>query len=284
MRKILAAILFITFTCSPVFAQELTGTLQQIKKSETIRIGYRQSLPPMSFLGKNNIPEGYTIDLCQQIVAEVESNLNSKISVEYVPVDADNRFDALIDNKIDLLCGATTKTLERQEKVDFTELTFVTGASFLTLRGSGLENNFEGKKIGVVDGTTTAAALKALLKDAEIKADVILLQATEKGVADVKDGKLDAFAADQVVLIGLIMASEKKSDFTILPDLFSYEPFAIALRRNDADFRLVADRAITRLYRSEKIIPIYNKWFSQFSKKIPTAIEAMVQLHATPEK
>lgn len=284
MRTVLTAILFAIFVYTPLAAQEFSGTLQQIKKSGAIRIGFRQSLPPLSFLAKNNIPEGYTIDICHHIAAEVESKLNIKISVEYVPVDADHRFNALIDNEIDLLCGATTKTLERQEKVDFTELTFVTGASFLTLRGSGLENNFAGKKIGVVEGTTTATALEALFKDADIKADIILLTATEKGITEVKEGKLDAFAADQVVLIGQIMTAENPSDYTVLPDLFSYEPFAIALRRNDADFRLVADRAIAELYRSEKILTIYDKWFSEFSKKRPTAIEAMIQLLATPEK
>jgi len=284
MRKILPFILFTTFFCSPLSAQELSGTLEQIKKTSIIKIGYRQSLPPMSFMGKDGIPEGYTIDICNQIAVEVESRLNSKISVEYIPVNAENRFNALTDNKIDILCGATTKTLERQEKVDFSQLTFVTGAAFLTLKGSNLENNFDGKRIGVVSGTTTATALKELFKDAEIKTEIVLLDSTKKGIDGLKDGKLDAFTADQVVLIGLILGSDKPGDFSILPNLFSFEPFALALRRNDADFRLISDRVISRLYRSRDILTVYNKWFSKFSKNTPTAFEAMINLLATPEK
>jgi ABC-type amino acid transport substrate-binding protein len=65
------------------------------------------------------------------------------------------RFEAIVGNRIDLLCGATTKTHSRGEVVDFTRLTFVTGASFMTLKGMGIRGNFEGRKIGVLEGTTT---------------------------------------------------------------------------------------------------------------------------------
>ena len=124
----------IVFFASPLAAQELTGTLRQIKKSGNIRIGYRASEPPMSYLGKNGKPAGYSIDLCESIVTEVENKIGSDVRVKFVPVTAEERFKALTDNKIDILCGATTKTLSRGELVDFTQLTFVTGASLMFLK------------------------------------------------------------------------------------------------------------------------------------------------------
>jgi glutamate/aspartate transport system substrate-binding protein len=283
MRGILAAILLVAFLTTPLSAQELTGTLLQIQKSGKVKIGYRQSQPPMSSLGDKGIPVGYSIDICKHIVTEIKNKIGGDVDIEYVPVTAVERFEALSGNKIDILCGATTKTLSRSELVDFTQLTFVTGASFMTLKGTNLMNNFNGKKIGVVKGTTTYAALKELFQDPEIKAEIVLVGTTTDGLNAMAKGEIDAISADQVVLIGLALKSGRPEIYTILPSLISYEPFALAVRRNDADFRLIADRVISHLYRSKKILKIYNEWFGQFSNQMPTAFEAVIMINATPE-
>ena len=283
MRGLLTTILLVAFFATPLSAKELTGTLQEIQKTGKIKIGYRQSQPPMSFLDKDGTPSGYSIDLCQHIVTEVKNIIGSDVTIEYVPVTAAERFKALSDNKIDLLCGATTRTLSRGELVDFTQLTFVTGASFMALKGTKIRNNFAGKKLGVVAGTTTAVALNRLLEDAQIEADVVLLKSSAEAVKALEKKEIDAFSADQIVLIGLAITSGKPKNFTVLPDLFSYEPFALAVRRNDADFRLVADRVISDLYRSRKVLPIYDKWLGGFSTKRTSAFEALIKLNAIPE-
>ena len=284
MRSLLITILLIAFFTNPLSAQELTGTLQQIQKSGKIKIGYRQSQPPMSFLGKDGIPAGYSIDLCGHIVSEIKNKIGRDVNIEYVPVTAEERFDALSDNKIDILCGSTTKTLARSELVDFTQLTFITGASFMTLKSTRIRNNFNGKKIGVVKGTTTAVALKELFLETQIDADIVLLHTTGEGFNALETEKIDAFAADQVVLIGLAITAADSNNFSILPDLFSYEPFALAVRRNDADFRLIADRVISGLCRSKQIRTIYDKWLGKFSNQRPSAFEALIELNATPEE
>jgi len=283
MRSILAAILLVAFLTTPLSAQELTGTLLQIQKSGKVKIGYRESQPPMSFLDKDGMPAGYSIDLCKLIVTGIEDKIGGDVAIEYVAVTAAERFEALSANKIDILCGSTTKTLSRSELVDFTQLTFVTGASFMTLKSTQLMNNFSGKKIGVVKGTTTGVSLKELFLETETKADIVVLENTAEGINALKEGKIDAFAADQVVLIGLALSLGNPENFSILPSLFTYEPFALAVRRNDADFRLIADRVISDLYRTKKIVPIYKKWFGQFSSKMPTAFEAVIMINSTPE-
>ena len=283
MRNILAAILLVAFFINSLSAQELTGTLQQIKKTGKVKIGYRQDQPPMSFLEKDGIPAGYSIDLCKLIVTEIEKKISGDVDIEYIPVTAADRFDALSDNRIDILCGSTTKTLSRSELVDFTELTFVTGAAFMTLKGSQIMNNFNGKKIGVVMGTTTAISLKELFMETEIVADIVMLNSTDEGLNALEKGIIDAFAADQVVLIGQILKAADPKKFEILPNLFTYEPLALAVKRNDADFRLVADHVISRLYRAKQIVPLYNKWFGKFSPQMPSAFEALIQINAIPE-
>ena len=283
MRTILTTLLLVMFLTAPLSAQELTGTLQQIQKSGKIKIGYRQSHPPMSSLNKDGKPEGFSIDLCQMIAAAVGDRIGSKIEVEYIPVTATERFQALSDNRIDILCGATTKTLSRGEIVDFTQITFVTGAAFMTLKGTNIMNNFNGKKIGVVKDTTTYEALKDLFADPDINAEIILMETTEDGLAALEKADIDAFSADQVVLIGLALKSGQPAKYSILPNTISYEPFALAVRRNDADFRLVADRVISRLYRTGEIRGLYNKWFGLFSPQMPPAFEAVIKINAIPE-
>jgi ABC-type amino acid transport substrate-binding protein len=283
MRLILAGLLVVTCLVTPLSAKELTGTLQQIQKSGKIRVGYRSSLPPLSFVNKEGAPVGYSIDLCKAIATAAKETIGSAVSVEYVPVTSADRFDALVENRIDILCGATTKTLARGEKVDFTQLTFVTGGSFMSLKKTRIMNNFEGKKIGVSKGTTTEANLKKLLKEAQTKADVVLMNSSAEALEALNKEEIDAIAADQVVLIGLALTSGNPGNYTVLPDLFSYEPFALAVRRNDADFRLVADRVIADLYRTRKILDIYDRWFGVFAQQRSTAYNALIQLGATPE-
>ncbi len=285
MRGIVGIILMITFFVSPLSAQELKGTLKQIKKSGQIRIGYRVSEPPMSFLDKDGSPSGYSIDVCKGIVTEVESKIGMEVKVEYVPVTADGRFKALRDNKIDILCGSTTKTLSRSELVDFTQLTFVTGASLMTLKDNKTLDSagFDGTKIGVVKATTTEVALKKLIQDTSTDAEIVLFNSANESIDALRKKKIDAFSSDQIVLIGLALKEPDPMSFVIKSEVFSFEPFALAVRRNDADFRLVADRVISELYRSEKILEIYDKWIGKFTRKRLPIFDAMVKLNATPE-
>ena len=285
MRGKLAIILLVVFFASPLLAQELTGTLQQIKKSGQIRIGYRAAEPPMSFLGKDGNPAGYSIDICRSIVNGVEEKIGADVKVEYVPVTTEERFRALEDNRIDILCGSTTKTLSRSEFVDFTQLTFVTGASLMTLKDNKARDSagFAGKKIGVVKDTTTAVVLKELLQETSTDAKIVLFKSAREGVDALRKKKIDAYSSDQIVLIGIASKAHDRMNFLIDPNVFSFEPFALAVRRNDAAFRLVADRVISDLYRSKKIFGIYDKWIGEFAPQRLPLFNAMVQLNATPE-
>ena len=284
MRTKLAVILLILCFATPIGAQELTGTLKQIKDTGQIRVGYRVSTPPMSFQDKDGKPAGYSIDLCKSVVTEVEKKLGGSIKVQYVPVTAEDRFKALTDNKIDILCGSTTKTLSRCEIVDFTQLTFVTGASLMTLReNTARESGFAGKTIGVTKGTTTAAALKELIRETSVDTKVVLFDSAEEGVDALRKKKIDAFSADQVVLIGIVLGVDDPETFVVDSTVFSFEPFALAMRRNDADFRLVADRAISELCRSKKILEIYNRWIGKFVQQRLPIFDIMVKLNSIPE-
>lgn len=286
MKYSLALITLISMLGSGASYAETISTLEQIKKSETIRIGFRENEPPMSFLNKDKQPVGYSIELCLHIANEIKSKLkNPNIATKYVPVTASNRFDALRDNSIDILCGSTTKTLSRAELVDFTQLSFVTGASLLSLESFNVEGlaDFKGQKIAVVKNTTTIDSLTKALKEADSDAKIIPVDSASEGMKALIKGKVAAFSSDQVVLIGLALTNKGSEKFAISKEVFSYEPFALAVRKNDSEFRLIADRVLSRLNRSGDITPIYAKWFGGFTKEIPGLLQAMYILNATPE-
>jgi len=283
MKEILSLILFSIFLSNSLYAQNTNDTLQSIKKSGVIKIGYRASLPPLSYENNKGIPEGYSIDLCTYIVDGVERELGEKISIEYIAVNAENRFEALYQKEIDILCGAATETISRRKIVDFTLPIFVTGGSFMVRKRTDIKNNFAGKKIGVVSNTTTAMALKDLFEDTNISAEVVPFKTTAEGFNSLLDGEIAAFSSDQVVLIGLVVAAKNLGDFRILPDLFSFETIALAVRRDDADFRLIADSVLANLYRCDEIQTIFDKWFGGITEGQTPALKSMFQLNSMPE-
>jgi glutamate/aspartate transport system substrate-binding protein len=286
MKILFALLSVVLFSSTNSFAQSQSSTLAQIKETGKVRIGYRKSEPPMSFLNKEGKSIGYSIDICNRIVIDIKEALsNPDIKVEYVPVDAHDRFTALSDNKIDILCGSTTKTMSRSKLVDFTQLTFVTGASLMTLKGKEFKDfsELDDKKVGVVENTTTLNHLENLLKQSFSLANVQQYKSAEDAMNALRKGEIAAFSSDQVILIGLIITAEDKELYNISPNVFSYEPFALAVRQNDSEFIFLANSTISKLSRSRQILKLYNKWFGGFSEEIPPLIEALYKLNAIPE-
>lgn len=286
MRILVLGLAFLCLQITASAAGELTGTLKRIDETGQINLGFREAEPPMSFLDQNGNPVGYSIDLCDHIAAAVKQELGrSDIAVNYVPVTAENRFTSIESAGIDILCGATTKTLGRSERVGFTQLTFVTGASLLSLDDAKVPSvsDLKGKRVAVVSNTTTIEALKGALSTMLVDSEVVPVSSALEGMALLDKREVDAFSSDQVVLIGQVIARDSGKQYFLSHELFSFEPFALAVARGDVNFQLVADRALSQLNRSGQIFKIYRKWFARFAEKPPVALKALYQLNATPE-
>jgi ABC-type amino acid transport substrate-binding protein len=262
------------------------GTLDQIKKSGEIRLGYRTDAPPLSFNDTSDQATGYSVELCKRIAAAVKDHLKLKeLKTTLVPLTSEDRIDAIVNNRADIECGATTITLSRAEKVDFTLMTFVTGGGFVTLANSGIDSlaNLAGKSVAVVTGTTSQTALQKYLQKNLIVAKVVVVVDRSEGMKQLQARKVDAFASDQVVLIGEILTASDPRAYSLGDDLFSFEPYGLVVRRNDADFRLVANRAIAQLYRSGQIEDMFNRWFGQAGVRPTPVLRAMYLLEGLPE-
>jgi len=283
--KILMSTLFVSWAlATPILGQELTGTLKKIKESKTFTLGHLESAPPFSFPGPDKRPVGYSIDLCKHVAAGIQKQLGVSLKLNWVPVTTQNRIDMVAQGKVDIECGTTTATLSRQERVDFSLMTFVDGGSLLLSAGTklGSVQDLSGKRIGVIPGTTTEKALAKFLKGEFVTAEIVKVKDHVEGRTALEKKEVDAFASDRGILIGLAVTAKDPDRFDLAEILFSYEPYGFMVRRNDADFRLAVNRALAELYRSGEIAPIYERWFGSFGKPTP-AIQAMYLLNGLPE-
>jgi ABC-type amino acid transport substrate-binding protein len=282
---ILLAIGFVGGHAGSVAAQALDGTLKKIKSTGVIRIGHRDSSAPFSFMSPEGKPVGYSIDLCERVARAVQAELKlASLKIQYVPVTVSNRMDLVASGAVDIECGSSTASLSRQERVDFTSLIFVDGGAYLVGRGSGIQGitDFAGKKIGVIPGTTTEPAVQEDLQRNGVTATMVPVTDHDKGFLALQAGEIDAYASDRTILVGLLVRENAADKFGVTDQQFSYEPYALMLRRNDSAFRLVANRALARVYRSGDIVPIYSKWFAVMGRP-SGALLLMYRLFALPE-
>ncbi len=286
MHRRLLPLLILLLASSPVFAQKLTGTLKGIADSGVLRIGYRTDVPPFSFVDQNGGPAGYSVDMCNRIAAAIREQLKlTDLDIKYHVVDLDTRFTTVEKDEVDIVCAATTITLSRQEKVDFTLMTFLTGGSILSRRARPVETtgDLSGKSVAVIRGTTTVVSLGAYLSESLIDARVVTVDTLDIAMDMLGKGEVDAVAHDQIVLIGQLMQARDPQIFTMAQDMYSYEPYGLVVRRDDADFRLAANRALARLYRTGQYKALYNKWFGRSGVRPSPILAAMFQLQALPE-
>ena len=242
-----------------------SAAIDRIAQEKSIRIAYREDAPPFSYKDKIGEPTGFMVDLCRAVAKKLAEQPNlSSLNVVYVPVTAQDRFEAITQQKADLLCEPTSVTLSRREQVDFSIPTFLDGAS-LMVRADGSKNwtlrELAGQKIGVLAGTTTEESLRNSLKDAGIIGDVVAIKTHDEGLAMLDEGKISAYFADRSILLFLIKNSKAPDKLRLADDYLTVEPYALALPRGDADFRLAVDRALSHIYRSGEIVSIFRHTF-----------------------
>jgi ABC-type amino acid transport substrate-binding protein len=247
-------------------------SLDAIKENQKIRLAVRADAPPFSAMVDGK-PTGYSVALCEAVAAELKTQLElTDLAIEYVTVTAEDRFDAITGGKADLLCEATTATLSRRDKVDFSVPTFVSGAG-LVIRADGPQDiaSLAGKKIGVLGGTTTEESLKATLAGANITAEVVPAATHDEGIATIERAETDAYFADRTILRYILESRTMSEKLILAENYLTVEPYALALPLGDHGLRLAVDRALSRLYRSGKVADIFRAAFGPNAK--PTALQ-----------
>jgi ABC-type amino acid transport substrate-binding protein len=269
----------------PVAAQSPTGTLKKIADTRTINLGFRSDAAPFAFQGSDGQPAGYAVDLCRAVSERLGAALGTPLKVNWVPVNAANRIAKVTAGEIDLECGITTVTFGRQQQVDFSNLIFVDGGAVLLRADDGASkrlSDLTGKTLGVMPNTTTETALRKALAERQVNAKIVLVKDEQDGMAALRDKKIDGFAADRIVLIGLVLRAPVGGAFALTGDDFSFEPYALMMRRGEPDFRLAVNRALADTYRGAALGQIYERWFGAVGAPGPLLV-AMYYLNTFSE-
>jgi len=238
-------------------------TLKRIDETAVVRIGHRENSPPFAFLDAKGNPIGYSLDLCEIVVDEIAREVGKSLTVEYRAVTPENRFDRVTSGAIDLECGSTTNTAERRKAVAFSPTMFVTGTKLLVRRGSNIRTlrDLAGKTIVLTRGTVHETAIPKLAERQNLPIRFIFTADHNESFRTLAAGKADAFANDEVQLYGMLAETRSASDFRVVGDFLTYADYALMMRKDDAEFAEVVERAFRKLAGSREIVAIYERWF-----------------------
>ena len=251
-------------------AEELTGTLKNIKDSGAITLGFRDASIPFSYLDDSQKPVGFAMDICYKIVDAVKKELKlDKLEVKLTPVTSSNRIPLLANGTVDLECGSTTNNAERQKQVSFTNTHFLTASRYVSKKSSGISkiDDMKGKSIVSTAGTTNIKQLTEANAARNLGINIIAAKDHAEAFLMVETDRASAFVMDDILLASLVAGSKDPSIYTMSTDAFSKpEPYGIMLRKDDPAFKKVVDAATAEVYTSGEGQKLYDKWFTQ---KIP---------------
>lgn len=253
-------------------------TFDRIQESKELRIGFRTDAPPLSYSTSDGRPTGYTPAVCAQVAQGLANGLKMEdMKVTFVPVTAENRFEKIKSGDVDLHCGATTITLRRMAEIGFSIPVFVDGAAAMLPKGASRDmTTFGGKKVAVRRGTTTEETLTNTLRAANIDAEVVAVDKHDDGVQMLLDGKVEAYFADQSILVGLQSNLDTEGQLEVMDRLLTIEQQGLAMARGDLDFKLAVDSLLSGMYKTGVMQKIFKDHLPGARPGI--AVEAMYLL------
>ena len=262
----LSALIALSFAAAaPAMAQELTGTLKKIKETGQITVGHRESSVPFSYLDDKQQPIGYAKELCDRVVDAVKAELKlPNLKVVLQPVTSSNRIPLLQNGTIDLECGSTTNSVQRQQQVAFGPTYFVINVTAAVKKASNVNalTELNGKNISTTSGTTAVPLLKAYEKTKSIDVKEIYGKDHAESFLLLVEDRVAAFVMDDILLAGQIANAKSPADFKILGESLRQEPYSMMLRKDDPQFKALIDKTISGVMKSGEIEKIYAKWFT----------------------
>jgi polar amino acid transport system substrate-binding protein len=241
------------------------STLEKIAKSGTLIIGTRTGSPPFAYVNKNNEWVGFSIDLVEQAIAPALSKkLNKPIKVEKKESAPATRIPLLTSNAVDLIAETMTDTQSRRDQVDFSVTFFSTGAQFLVRKGSPIKGiqSIAGKRIAAQQGSTNAK----IVRERAPTAKLVEFPDQPAAFQALAQKQVEAYTNDGIQLAGLKAKAPKPDDWAVIGDFFTYEPYGMAMRKNDSDFRQAVNVGLMDAISSGLYFKIYDKWFGAKSE------------------
>lgn len=245
-------------------AQALTGTLKKIQERGEITLGAREAALPFSYYDDDHRPIGYSIDLCLKVVDAIKAQLKMpNLKTTMVQVASSSRIPLMANGTIDLECGTTSNTAERQKQVAFSVTTFVAGTKFVSKKANNLTDlaALRNKPVVATAGSSNILQISELNAAKSLGLRIASSKDFAEGFLMVETNRASAFFLDDVTLAGLAAGSKNPGDYIISTEALSVEPYALMMRKDDPEFKKSVDAALVALFKSGEINRIYHKWF-----------------------
>ncbi|MBI4379945.1 MAG: transporter substrate-binding domain-containing protein [candidate division NC10 bacterium] len=255
-RAVLLASVVVGLVATGAAAQT---TLEKINRVGVFTVGTRTASPPFGYINKQNEWVGFSIDLARLVHKNLEKRLKKSIKFELKESTPATRIPLLLSGAVDLIAETMTDTRARRESVDFSLTFFVTGAQFLVRESSSIRgiHDIAGKRIGAQQGATN----ERIVRERAPQAKLVVFPDQPAAFTALGQGRIDAYTNDGIQLAGVKAKAPNPKDWTIVGDFYSYEPYAMAMRKNDADFRAVVNKSLIQAIEGGEYFRLYDKWF-----------------------
>jgi glutamate/aspartate transport system substrate-binding protein len=263
MKKVLLAVA-VAAAASTAFAQA-NDTIAKAKASGVVTMGVRDSSGALSYTLGDGKYAGYHVDICQRIIANLEKAAGRKLEVKYQPVTSQNRIPLVQNGTVDIECGSTTNNATRQKDVAFALTTYVEEVRIAVKANGGINSlaQLNGKNVATTTGTTSVQLLRKHERAANVNFNEVFGKDHADSFLMLESGRADAFVMDGQILAGNIATAKNPADFKIVGETISVEPIAIMLRKDDPNFKKLADDTIRDLIKAGELPKLYDKWFVQ---------------------
>lgn len=269
LKIVLASFLFflsIVLGASRAQSEEPAGTLERIRDTGVLRIGYGDT-PPFSYRNTDGTVVGYSIDLCKTIAEELRVQLGlSQLDLKYVPRTPSNRVQLLNSGEIDIECNASTNTEERRRSVAFATSHFYASTRYVSLAKNGFKSleDLRGRSVSVALGTVNVAQITKANRERKLSLSLIPSDSLQAAFDLVSQERVSAFAMDDILLSSMIAASHDPSAYVLsVETLTEPEPYGFMLRLGDRAFEEAVNAALHKTYSSPEMPKIYDRWFTQ---------------------
>jgi glutamate/aspartate transport system substrate-binding protein len=266
-------------------ADEADTALARIRQNKAVTIGFRESAAPFAYLDESRQPSGYSIDICKRIVTEIGRKLAIPgIETRYVPVTPQTRIPLIANGTVDIECGTTVNSLNRQEQVDFSYAIALAEGRMLVKASSGIRSlrDLDGKIVALAAGTTAERYVRAALDRDKINVRVLQVRDNGEGLLAVSSQRVDAFINDAVLLGGALQKSQK-ADFAVVGPPLSFEQVAFMVGKNNSGLLTIVNDAIARMLASGELQKLYDKWITPYGVPIEGEVDALFKIEAIAE-
>lgn len=265
MSKFPTSFSAVAMTILFVSAAHAGPTLDSIRSNKAISIGYREASIPFSYLGADQKPVGFSIDLCTHIVDSLKTDLGiPDLQVKLVPVNSSNRIPLIQNGVIDIECGGTSSSKRRLEQVSFSVSTFASQPSWLSVAASGLNTpeDLKGRTVVVTQGSNAVGIAQGISQKDGLGLNVAQGKDHAESFLLLTSGRASAFMEDDILLAGLKAQYARPDDLAFLKSDYPITWYGLMFSKDDPEFKKAVDDVLSKLMASGEFTKIYDKWFT----------------------